>query len=102
MLQQGCLKVQPGAQPQPIRGNAGMLEIGEASYKIYTDYIQNVIDTDSGFEIGLAAKGIRGQDPLIVQGEFHLFRVSCRIVLRPDAAKQDLAFDDFPEPKFLE
>jgi hypothetical protein len=47
MLQQGCLKVQAGAQPQPIRRNAWMLEIGEASYKIYTDYIQNVIDTDS-------------------------------------------------------
>jgi hypothetical protein len=64
MLQQGCLNVQSGAYPQPVRRNSGMLEVGESSYKIYTEYIQNVVDADTCFQIGLAAKGISGQDAL--------------------------------------
>jgi hypothetical protein len=50
MLQQGCLKVQSGAYAQPVRRNSGMPEIGESSYKIYTEFIQNVVDAETGFQ----------------------------------------------------
>src|SRR6185312_11150876 len=94
-------EIEARADADPGGRNSRVSEIGESPDQVDAKDVEDIVNTESRFEIRLVAQCIGRQHPRVVERKFHLARIGCRIVLGANTADKQLSLHDFPQPQFF-